>query len=87
MYLNDYRQVSELMTTGEITFPRPEADMLRNIRNGLFSKEVVTELYEESRAFAEETREKSILPDKPDSESVWEEYTQLVKEAIVGELK
>ncbi len=81
------RQVSELMTTGEITFPRPEADMLRNIRNGLFSKEVVTELYEESRAFAEETREKSILPDKPDSESVWEEYTQLVKETIVGHLK
>ena len=80
-------QVQELMLTGEITFPRPEADLLRDIRNGEMSKEQVSVVYDETRKSAEKTRESSILPDKPNEAAVWGEYTQLVKEAIVGELK
>lgn len=80
-------QVTELMLTGEITFPRPEADLLKSIRNGEMSKEDVTVEYEKSRALAEAAKEKSILPDKPDADAVWEEYTQIVKEVIVDYLK
>lgn len=80
-------QVTELMLTGEITFPRVEADLLRSIRNGELSKEDVTVLYDGARSLAEEMREHSILPDTPDYDGVWKEYTQLVEESIVGYLK
>lgn len=73
-------QVTELMLTGELTFPRPEADMLRSIRNGEMSKEDVTAAYEGARSVAEQMREKSVLPDKPDTDAVWDEYTQIVKD-------
>lgn len=80
-------QVQELMLTGEITFPRPEADMLRSIRNGEIDKEEVEIIYNQTRRLAESVREKSILPDKPDADAVWEEYSEIVKETIVDCLK
>jgi len=80
-------QVKELVLTGGLTFPRPEADLLRSIRNGEMSKEDVTEVYEDARRYAEEAHDYSVLPDKPNPEAVWNEYTQLVKEAIVGDLR
>jgi hypothetical protein len=80
-------QVTELMLTGEIAFPRPDAEVLRGIRNGCFSKDEVALMYEVSRGVAENARPKSILPDKPDFAGAMEEYTQIVKEFIVEHLK
>ena len=80
-------QVKELMLTGEIIFPRPEANLLRSIRNGEISKEDVTLIYEDTRSLAEEARDYSVLPDKPDIVGAMEEYTQIIKEFIVEYLK
>lgn len=81
------KQITELMLTGEITFPRTEADLLRSIRNGEMSKEDVVKIYDEVRKVAELTKEKSILREAPDKEAVWKEYTEIVKEVIVDYLK
>ena len=81
------KQVTELMNTGEVVFPRPESDLLKSIRNGEMSKEEVTEIYDLSRTVAEATRPQSILADRPDTSSVWEEYIQITKENIVDYLK
>lgn len=80
-------QVKELMLTGGLTFPRPNADLLRRIRNGELDKAQIEDIYLNSRTEAEKAREKSILPDEPNYEAIWEEYTELVKESIVGHLK
>jgi hypothetical protein len=80
-------QVKELMLTGEITFPRPEANLLRSIRNGELDKEAITVIYENSRKEAEDARPESILPDKPDFAGAMGEYTEIIKEFIVEHLK
>jgi len=72
------RQVTELMLTGEIIFPRPDAELLKSIRNGELSKEDITRIYEESRATAESTREKSILNDTPNADKIWSHYLSIV---------
>lgn len=77
-------QVKELMLTGEITFPRHNADLLRSIRNGEMNKEEVTVIYDKCRKEAEVARPKSILPDKPDFDGAMEEYTQIVKECLLS---
>ena len=81
------KQVKELMLSGNITFPSPESELLKQIRNGEIEKNEVENIYKKSRESAEKAREKSILPDKPDYSSVWDEYSELVKESIVCHLK
>jgi hypothetical protein len=71
-------QVTELMLTGSITFPRPDAKILRDIRNGELNKSEITAVYESSRNLAESVREKSILRESPDPVSIWEGYKNIV---------
>jgi hypothetical protein len=75
-------EITELMTTGKITFPRPNADMLRGIRQGKYTKEQVVEIHNEFVARAETTRELSILPDKPNGKHIWTVYQDLVKDFV-----
>jgi len=81
------KQVTELMLSGNITFPRPEAKLLRDIRNGELDKKEIEVIYNESRSQAEAAREFSTLPDKPDMAQAMEEYSKVVKEIIVDYLK
>ena len=73
------QQLAELMTTGTMTFPRPNADFLRDIRLGKYKADDLEEVYEESRQEADRARDNSILRDKPDSNAVWGEYEDMVR--------
>ncbi len=71
-------QLTELLLTGNIVFPRPNADLLLDIRNGKYSKEELEEIHDEVDAVAKETKEKSVLPEKPNSGEVWKVYEKIV---------
>jgi len=62
------KEAIELLEEGSLTFPRPEADLLLNIRCGEISFELVQEMIEEGLKLVEEAVEQSSLPEKPDTE-------------------
>ena len=76
------QEVAELMLTGSISFPRPNAQVLLDIRLGKYDIPQVTEMYEEAKIKAEEARPKSILPDKADRQYVENEYVEITKEYL-----
>lgn len=71
-------ELAELLETGEITFPRQDADKLKAIRQGEVSKEDCEKLYFEVTAKAEKARDNSKLPDKPDHSGIEDLYKKLV---------
>ncbi len=79
-------QLSELLLTGKITFPRPNTDLLRNVKLGKLSIEEVTEVYEECKAKAEVSRGNSILPNKPNAVGIKNIYKRIVIEKVKNHL-
>ena len=77
------KQLTELMETGNIIFPRPDKDLLLDIRNGKFTKEELEEYHDEVVSEAEAMRDKSVLPEKPNANKVWERYIELVVSFVV----
>ncbi len=66
----------ELLTTGELKFPRPERRVLLEIRQGEYSLEIVQNLIEKGLRRVEEAVMASTLPEEPDlqfAESLVEE--------------
>ena len=80
------KQVTELMETGTMVFPRPDAELLLDIRNGKYTKEELEELHNEVVAEAEAARDRSVLPDRPNEKRVWEVYRELVSEKLAKQL-
>lgn len=78
------KQVTELMLTGKMTFPNPDATMLLDIRNGKYTKEDLEALHKNVVETAEAARKKSVLPDKPDRKKVWGVYQDIVLDLIVN---
>jgi predicted nucleotidyltransferase len=66
------REAYELLTTGHITFPRPEAELLLKIRKGELPYAEIAELIEEGLHNMIEAQEISTLPDKPNFEKAEE---------------
>jgi len=75
-------QLIQLMETGKMEFPHPQAELLLRIRNGEFGKEALDTMYHELVAQAEDVRKRSVLPDKPNEAKVWETYLSLIKEKL-----
>lgn len=61
-------EAMEVLTTGHVTFPRPNADVLLRIRNGGFHYKQVAEMVEEQLFEIELAAAKSSLPDQIDTE-------------------
>jgi len=76
------KQLIELMETGNIIFPRPDAELLLDIRKGNYTKEELEEMHNDIVANAESARNRSILPDKPNEKKVWETYLELVMNVL-----
>lgn len=75
-------QVIELMETGQLIFPRPNADLLLDIRNGKYEKEELDTMYHDLVADAEKVKETSVLPAKPNEKKVWKEYLTVIAESL-----
>ena len=73
----------ELLTTGYITFPRPDREMLTNIKLGNVEYDKVAEMIEQGLADCVEAHKTSTLRDEPDREwaadLVYEVYSGIVK--------
>jgi len=72
------QQLEELLMTGLITFPRPNADWLRSIRQGNVSKDDVEQVYFESLDRAKEAFATTKLPKKPQRNFVFDQYEKFV---------
>lgn len=79
-------EAEELLTTGFITFPRPEAPLLLQIRKGELAPEYVSKVIEEGMTRIEEAQKKSILPIEPDKkfmdQFVMDSHLEAIKELI-----
>lgn len=64
------REAEELLTTGKITFPRPEKDLLLQIRQGILPYKQVAEIIEQGLNKIEEAQNKSVLPISPDFDKI-----------------
>jgi len=76
------KQLTELMETGSMIFPRPDRQILLDIRNGKYTKEELEAMHDSVVAKVEAMRDKSVLPDKPDEQKVWKRYSELVADMI-----
>lgn len=63
-------EAKELMECGKITLPRPNADFLREIREGKIKLYEIEKLADELMREAKTAQEKSPLPDRPDRKEV-----------------
>lgn len=75
-------QALELLTTRHITFPRPDAKLLVNIKTGQLPYEQVAELIEEGLADVVEASATSKLREQPDLEWVDEFVYTVYKESV-----
>ncbi len=78
------KQAEELLLTGNITLPRPEAPLLMKIRKGELPYVQVAELIEQGLVNMEVAKLQSSLPDKPNYDFA-DKIVQEVYEVIVNE--
>lgn len=76
-------EAKELLLTGHITFPRPEAPLLLKIRKGEMPYAQVADIIENGLVAVEEAKTKSVLPASPDveyaNELIVAAYEEVVK--------
>lgn len=79
-------ELIEIMETGELIFPRPNSDYLREIRAGKHTLSEVEKVKNELLLKAEAAKSRSVLPDKPDP-GIYDIYRDIVLESIKGPKK
>lgn len=76
-------EAMELLNTGKITFPRPDAELLKLIKTEKMPYEQVAEMIEQGLVDLHEAHEKSTLRDEPDREwaqnFIYDIYSNVVK--------
>jgi hypothetical protein len=71
-------QCTELLKTGEMTFPRPEAAILTEIKHGRMPIEKIEELRNKALIDCDDAFAKTKLPEKPQTNKVLEWYNEVV---------
>lgn len=85
-----YRLMSEgeeLLLMGHITFPRPDAEKLLDIRNGCLSYDQLMQIIQDYDNFFEELYEKTWLPHSPDRVTIDQLCQNIVKEYLSKGIK
>jgi len=72
-------EAEELLKTGFITFPRPDAKFLLDIRNGLYKYEELSYLLESYELKFNELYEKTLLPHSANKQKIDEMCINIVK--------
>lgn len=78
------KEAKELLLTGHITLPRPEAALLLEIRSGELSFDAVRSLIEQNTLEVEEALLKTTLPDEPDYNFINEVVCDTNLKAIIN---
>lgn len=78
-------QLKELLTTGNITFPRPEVKFLMEIRNGEHNQEYIGKWMDDNLEAVYEAQRNSKLPDQPDTKWIREFVRDVYRDIVVGE--
>lgn len=81
------RQCTELLTTGKMTFPRPDAPELFAIKHGKMTLDQVIPIYNAALAECETAIKTSTLPDSPDCKKIQEMYEDVVAFALANDLR
>lgn len=79
------RQTAELLRTGTMTFPRPDAVQLRDIKMGRSTLAEFKQLYEEAKADCQAAYEVTTLPEDNDVERVQKWYSERVALAFADD--
>jgi hypothetical protein len=69
--------------TGTMTFPRPDAEELREIKMGRRTLQEVEPMYNAALAECEASVDKSTLPEKPDVDKIRGTYERMVARALL----
>jgi hypothetical protein len=81
------REAQELLLTGNITFPRPEASLLLQIRKGELPYKEVAEIIEKGLEDVELAQQQSLLPAGPNLEKaeelIYYFHTETIKDHII----
>jgi len=77
------KEGEELLTTGHLTFPRPEAMLLRDARSGKYTLDEMKEIIGDMESKFDEFERKSPLPHSPDKEFVDRLCVELVENLLL----
>lgn len=78
------KEAHELLTTGNITFPRPEKELLLQIRKGELHYKEVADIIEQGLYNVEEAQKTSILQATPDYNWIEEFILNVHRKEIIG---
>ena len=73
----------ELLTTGTITFPAPNAKFLLDIKNGVYTYDEISKILENSDQKFDDLYEKTSLPNSPDRVKIDELCRKIVKQFLI----
>lgn len=78
-------QLKELMDTGKLTFPRPNADMLSMIKNGKLSFKEVSEMYKDLRDKTIDAEKHTDLPDNAPINKIQDLYHGIIANTLLAD--
>lgn len=81
------KEGEELLTTGHLTFPRPEAEFLREVRAGKYTLDEMKDLVKDMESKFDDLEKKSPLPHYPDKEFVDGLCVELVENLLLTKPK